>query len=298
MVVVDNGSHPAHYETFRRLMAEFGIAFEDVPMWAFPRLRRIPTSAQVHVVRSVNNLGYGAGNNLGFAVARWLLAPDYCVFMNSDVRVAVDPVPALVEAFATYPHLLAAMPLINTLSARRDPRFQIQLRRCERYFDTLVLNSPLLKRLYSRRLDDYIYAEQMPFVGTLPGDVVSGCFFMVDCARFGEIGGFDERVFLYHEEVILGYRMKVNGYHAALVADVCVQHEHRGSTGNATPSGFALSHQLRSQAYYAARYERVQTPWVLLLIVLRTWEYSAYILALGRLSSWCRFLRSLWRERD
>ena len=62
-------------------------------------------------------------------------------------------------------------------------------------------------------------------------DCVPGSLLMVDIACFLRAGGYDERVFLYEEEYILGQRLRKIGAKTALLTSVHYVHRHAASIG-------------------------------------------------------------------
>ena len=57
-------------------------------------------------------------------------------------------------------------------------------------------------------------------------DVVHGSMLMVDTAAFLECGGYDENIFLYQEEAVLGWKMRTGGYRTALLLTESYVHRH------------------------------------------------------------------------
>lgn len=57
-------------------------------------------------------------------------------------------------------------------------------------------------------------------------DCIIGCFFIIKLEKFKEVGYFDEGVFLYHEEDILGIKLKNKGYTNIVAKDLEYFHNH------------------------------------------------------------------------
>ena len=93
VVVVDNGSELPCYE----------------------RLREAQDQLRFELIRSEDNLGYGAGNNLGL---RHLAHADQFLVLNNDVEVAPDALEALSRALADDPAVGLAAPLVATGEGR------------------------------------------------------------------------------------------------------------------------------------------------------------------------------------
>jgi N-acetylglucosaminyl-diphospho-decaprenol L-rhamnosyltransferase len=58
-----------------------------------------------------------------------------------------------------------------------------------------------------------------------PVDVVTGCLCLVPRATWLELGGYDERFFVYGEDVDLGLRARAAGYRPLLCPDATIVHE-------------------------------------------------------------------------
>ena len=65
-----------------------------------------------------------------------------------------------------------------------------------------------------------------------PVDIVSGCFFLISGDAWRELGGFDERFFLYSEEVDLCLRAKQNNIRSEVVVNAKLIHARGVSSNN------------------------------------------------------------------
>jgi GT2 family glycosyltransferase len=61
-------------------------------------------------------------------------------------------------------------------------------------------------------------------------DVVMGAFFFVRRSIFEALGGFDERFFVYYEEVDFCRRVRNSGYRIRFIAGASVVHKGQGTT--------------------------------------------------------------------
>ena len=141
-------------------------------------------------VRVLNNReakGFGANHNAAFRTSQTDL---FCV-LNPDIRLRANPFGELAERLRD-PAVGVAAPLVRSPaggiedSARRVP--------------TPV--SILRKALLGRRGPDYAIGT-----GDLHPDWVAGMFMLFRRETFAAVGGFDERYFLYYEDVDLCLRL-------------------------------------------------------------------------------------------
>lgn len=162
-------------------------------------------SVPLTVVRNKEPRGFGANHNTACHHAS---GDFYCV-LNPDVRLTSDPFPELVRELSAS-RAGAVAPLIvdsgGTIqdSARRFPTVASLLRR--------ALPSPLPL--------DYPIGDE-PF----SPDWVAGMFMLFRSEVFRDIGGFDERYFLYYEDVDLCARLRLRGYDIRLTPRARAVHD-------------------------------------------------------------------------
>lgn len=161
----------------------------------------------VEAVALGRNLGFAAANNAGL---RRALAEgaDYAVLLNNDTRVDPDWLEALVAA-------AEADPLAAICSARQ--------RTWDGSHDIVF-----------RFIPEWAEAEQdripvTPAGPAVPTPFVSGCAMLLRCAALERIGLFDERYFMYVEDVDLTLRAWIAGYRALDVPAALVYHRMTGS---------------------------------------------------------------------
>jgi len=83
-------------------------------------------------------------------------------------------------------------------------------------------------------------------------DQVSGAFFLVRHQVFEELRGFDERFFMYYEDLDFAYRAKQAGWKSYYFAEAQAYHK-GGGTSNQVKAK-RLFYILRSRAYYIAKH--------------------------------------------
>lgn len=199
-----------------------------------------------------SNLGFGAAHNRALQAVP--PESEFHLMLNPDVRFGPDVLPALVQMMGTDQAICAAMPRI----AYPDGSLQ---RLCK------LLPTPL----------DLIIRRFIPFEGvrrkineryelhTLPQDSVvevptlSGCFMLVRTGLLKALGGFDERYFMYMEDVDLVRRIGDHGK-VVYVPGVCVIHEYaKGSYSNKRLLGYHLSSALKYFNKWGWWFDRVRT---------------------------------------
>jgi GT2 family glycosyltransferase len=161
----------------------------------------------VSVLRNERPRGFGANHNAAFARCQ---TPYFCV-VNPDIRLPSSPFPALLGAFARG-GVFAAGPLV------RSPGGSVE--DSARRFPTAAA---LLAKLVSPPAGPDYPVDR----GTLEVDWIAGMFMLLDARAFRALGGFDERYFLYYEDVDLCRRARKQGHHILYVPSSEVTHDAR-----------------------------------------------------------------------
>lgn len=174
--------------------------------------------------------GFGANHNAAF---RRCTAPHFCV-VNPDVRVKVDPFPALIAALDGGG---VAGPRVCDPGGRTEDS--------ARRFPTA---GSLLRKLLSEPPGPDYPVDR----GPQRVDWVAGMFMLFRSEAFRATGGFDERFFLYYEDVDICRRMGALGYGAVYVPGVTVVHDARRESRR-NPRRMAI-HAASALRYLARRY--------------------------------------------
>ena len=173
--------------------------------------------------------GFGCNHNAAFAVCE---TPFFCV-LNPDIRLDSDPFPPLLETAGAL-NVAAVAPLVRSPSgmvedsARRYP----------------TLGSLLLKFFTAPGLD---YATDR---GPIDVDWVAGMFILFRSDAFAAIRGFDERYFLYYEDVDICFRLRATG--RRVIYDPRAQAVHDAQRASRRNPRLAL-HHLTSIARFLRR---------------------------------------------
>lgn len=106
-------------------------------------------------------------------------------------------------------------------------------------------------------------------------DQVIGAFFVVKTSLFNKLGGFDERFFVYYDEVDFSFRMKKFGYKTLYDANNTAFHFGGGSSNQVKAK--RLFYSLRSRLQYINKHMNfIQNS--ILFILLFTFEFSIRII--------------------
>ena len=215
ILVVDNASTDGTVEAVRR---------------EFPAVR---------VIANPRNAGFSAANNRGATESRGRAL----LFLNTDTVVPRGALTALLARLASDPAAGAAGPALVRGPGDYQVSFGTRVDFFSQIFQKFVLN-PRWKRALRKN------ARRQIETGCEAGWLSAACLL---CRReaFEGVGGFDERFFIYFEDIDLCVRMRAAGWKLLFVPAVEVRHE-GGATTSATPAFRAASRleYRRSQLYF------------------------------------------------
>jgi N-acetylglucosaminyl-diphospho-decaprenol L-rhamnosyltransferase len=170
----------------------------------------------VHLIRNDRNLGFGAAHNQAMRLAngRCLL------ILNSDTTPAVGALRTLVEFLDGHPNVAVAGPRLRYPDGRVQPS-----RRRFPTIATLLFESTQVQRFWPENavLRRYYVADRSD---DEPQDVdwLVGACLCVRASAAAEVGLFDERFFMYSEELDWCRRFRAAGWHIAYVPEAEVTH--------------------------------------------------------------------------
>ena len=194
------------------------------------------------------NLGFGAGNNRGDAA----LSTELALFLNPDAVLQRGDLLALVDHLDRNPRCALVGPCVY--SAGRPTYSAGRL-------DTLATE---LRPLLPAPLSSVGPRRRLPPTHQTSGRVgyVEGACFLVRRDALAEAGGFDERYFLYFEELDLARRLGELGHEVHLCAESRVEHAMGASTDQLPDAG--STHLVTSQVRYLRRWhgDRAARTWV------------------------------------
>jgi GT2 family glycosyltransferase len=170
----------------------------------------------VSLIENETNLGFARGNNQGFEIARGR----HLLLLNTDVFVHPGTLKTLVETLDTVPGTGAAGCKLfygdgrPQRSAFAFPTLATELWQALR-LDKLFPQS----RLFGRYRMTYWDMEDSREV-----DSVLGACLILRGEGLRQVGGLDERFFMYSEEVDLCYRLKLAGWKVRYVPTATATH--------------------------------------------------------------------------
>ncbi|TPN84782.1 glycosyltransferase family 2 protein [Aquimarina algicola] len=169
IVVVDNASEINDFKNLKRHINDL--------------------NGQVRLVRSKQNIGFGAGNMLG---VQYCEACKYYAFINNDtLQVSDNCLYELKSFMENHPDVAVCSPQMLD----EDKNFRVTID----HFSSIqreILRRPLLEFLFPKTYLDRKKRYDTP----TKVHYIQGSFMFIDAKDFNQIGGFDTNLFLYYEE--------------------------------------------------------------------------------------------------
>ncbi|MBN1259948.1 MAG: glycosyltransferase family 2 protein [Anaerolineae bacterium] len=159
------------------------------------------------LIENDRNLGYTGGNNMGIERAL-ALGSDFLLLLNDDAVVAPDAIMRLLEAAQDHPDAGLFGPSIYAVE---HPEIFLSA-------GGSMIGGwlPRHRGLGANEAGDFSQVTEVDFI--------SGCALFARREAFEEIGGLDDRFFVYHEDIDWCYRAKQAGFKALAVPTAKVWH--------------------------------------------------------------------------
>lgn len=163
-----------------------------------------------------DNLGFSGGCNAGIQLAQ-SAGYDQFLILNNDVKPNADAIRKLERVLHDVPEVGISGP-VTYYPASRSPLYSGA-------------------RINWRRGKYKVNPEEWPYETGPPYDVdiVSGCAMMLSLDTVDRIGMFDDRYFLYWEDVDLCARARKAGLRTVMVPGARMDHRLSATTGSGSP---------------------------------------------------------------
>lgn len=219
VIVVDNGSNEA----------PDCPSFDNVPL---------------QVIRNASNRGFAAACNQGAMES----TADYILFLNPDTRLFPTTLTDSVGFLEAPAH--AGIGILGIRLVDDAGRTQ---RTCARFPTPrrLIAQSLGLERLFPDWFPPHFMVE-WDHCDTRPVDQVIGAFLLIRRDLFERLSGFDERFFVYFDDVDLCRRSWLAGWPVVHWGGAAVFHHGGGTTSQV--KDLRLFYNLRSRMLYAGKY--------------------------------------------
>ncbi|HEU0045930.1 glycosyltransferase family 2 protein [Sphingomonas sp.] len=185
----------------------------------------------LRIIRAGENLGFGRACNLGAADA----AAPLLLFLNPDAAVLPDALSRAVAFMATPEADDIGVLGIQLIDEDGDVHHHSTDRASPRTMFTHAQRAVRFDHLHSREVDHVI-----------------GAFYLIRTELFRSLGGFDERFFVYLEDVDLSARVQDAGWRVHYLAEA--RAFHRGGGTSDQVKAKRLFYALRSRVLYGFKH--------------------------------------------
>jgi GT2 family glycosyltransferase len=226
---------------------------------------------EVTVLALERNLGFGPALNRAAAAH----PADPLILLNDDAEAEPRFVEALLDAAAEGVHAVAGVMLQERSPGLIDSA-------------GVVADRTLMGF-------DYLHGEPVAAVATAPDPLgPTGGAALYDRAAFQAVGGFDERIFLYYEDLDLALRMRAAGARCRLAPEARALHAYSASLGAGSGEKFARTGW--SRGYMLRRYGVMSHPRDAARVLATEGAISAGQLLMDRTAKGLRGRLRGWRQ--
>ena len=169
---------------------------------------------KITVISAPDNGGYAKGNNFGIRYALKHFHSDYIFVANPDAYFTDETALACLDAIKKHPEYGLVAPIVNQGYNVWDlPGFSGLI-------ESMFL---IIYNLHKKAIKDRLVRSKKTIKRA---GVVDGSFFVMSAKAYKQAGGMDERTFLYCEEMILSYRLMLQGYYVGVLPKERYDHLH------------------------------------------------------------------------
>ncbi|TQK31055.1 glycosyltransferase family 2 protein [Arthrobacter sp. SLBN-53] len=199
------------------------------------------------LLRTGGNLGYGTAVNR--AVQKYVTDGDWFIVANPDVQWGPGSIDELFAATERWPDAGALGPLI------RDPDGTVYP--SARHLPSLIRGGmhAVVGPVWKSNPWTAAYRQERLEPSERPVGWLSGACLLLRRSAFDGINGFDERYFMYMEDVDLGDRLALAGYQNVYVPTAEILHDKGHSTGR-DPARNLAAHHRSTYTFLADRHPR------------------------------------------
>lgn len=196
------------------------------------------------IIKNSQNLGFAKACNQGADKSN----ADYLLFLNPDTRLFSNSLSVPIDFMNKKENKN-----IGIVGIQLKDENNIACRNCARFPSTLRMAymSFGLDRAFPKYFKPHFMIEwdhlDSKFV-----DQVMGSFFMIRRELFEILGGYDERFFIYYEDLDLSYRVKQIGIQSFYLAEASIYHKGGGTSDKIKT--LRLFYILRSKLLYAKKH--------------------------------------------
>ena len=198
----------------------------------------------LELLLNTENKGFGFASNQGAKCGK----SEYILFLNPDVRLFPDSLSRSISCMEACNDVKIGVLGIQMIDQeggihRNVARFPSP---SSLFYQMLGMDRLLPRQFPPHFMTDWSHLDSRVV------DQVPGSFFLVRRSLFEHLDGFDERFFMYFEDLDFAYRARLSGWANYYLSEVRAFH-HGGGTTNQVKA-LRLFYVLRSRLSYAAKH--------------------------------------------
>lgn len=248
-------------------------------------------TGRANVTRLTNNLGFAKACNIGARKGR----SEFILFLNPDARLYPDSIATTLKFMRS-----ARGMAYGICGVRLEGDGGQTQRHCAHFpkLATFVGKAFGLSQILPRWFPPHFMVE-FDHMSSREVDQVIGAFFFVRRSVFDELGGFDERFFVYFEELDFSLRARRAGWRTWYSAETSAYHKGGGSSDRVKAK--RLFYSLRSRLLYGFKHFDAARAWGLIALTciiepLTRLAQAAARRSLSGMSEVVRGTAMLWRD--
>ena len=219
---------------------------------SFEMLRDLRKYPKVFVLQCERNGGYGAGNNYGIKYCVRHFKSENILLCNPDVIIEESVITELENFIKRNTEYALVAPVMLDSKGRKQKMSAFKLLPI---FDYIMSSEVLFSKFFQPLYYVNLFDDAKEYVDV---DCLHGSLFMMNVNKMLEYGMFDEKIFLYGEETVLGFKMKQSHQKLALMLNCSYVHNHSVSISKSIRTPLKRrkillhSHLLVIKEYYKA----------------------------------------------
>lgn len=164
-------------------------------------LRYLFNDHRIEYIFNNANIGFGAGHNI--ALRKAVDESQYHLCLNPDIHFPSDVLRSIKEYMDTHPTIGQLLPkIINSKGELAQRQRRLLPTPFITFFRGIFKRLPTTKKLLER-----YYTRFKSYDEEMPAPFLSGCFVFLRTSIIQAVGMFDERFFMYYEDVDLSRRI-------------------------------------------------------------------------------------------
>lgn len=209
----------------------------------------------IKLINNTTNRGFCAGNNDGAKVAEG----KYVVILNNDTNVYgsnINDLPGIMEKHDKYDVIGGK---VIGMDGKTQASGGFEPTAIELFLQFTVLIYKYFKFPWVRRID---WSND----SVKEVDWASGCFFVMRLDTYIEMGGFDENIFIYIDEVEFHKRARSLGGRALIYPNIKINHYGQISWGG-NNHYIGLRHNYNSATYFIRKHGSLFKKWLFIFSI-------------------------------